>query len=144
MPDILRVFFVLVVPFLFAILPWFALRQAVGVQNYDFSFSRALEMNLFEFMNVIKSSVRECVRGLFFNWRTNFIFWLCMPAIAVFFFGKEKRKAEDVYYICFGLSFIFLICFSFIFSMRPLDWHLRSMSRVLLLPQIFIFLSAVR
>jgi hypothetical protein len=142
--DILRAFFVLVLPLLFAVLPWLALKWAVGIKSYDFSFSRLAEMDLPEFMNVIKSSVKEVGTVLFFNWRTNFVFCFCLPVILVFFIGKGKKEAGTFYCICLGLLYIFLIYFSFVFSTRPLPWHLRSAARVLLVPQFIIAIAALK
>jgi hypothetical protein len=142
--ELLKRFLTLAVPFFLLLIPSAAQRYFFGAENYDFALSRIGNMDSLEIIKVFLTSVSEMLKNLFFDTRANLIFSFLIPFAIILLLRKERKgRSGASYCILLALIYIFIIVGSFIFSMRPISWHIRSLPRIMLMPELIISFAVI-
>jgi hypothetical protein len=141
--ETLKTFSTLVFPFCLLLIPLAAQKYFFGAENYDFALSQIENMNLSEIIKVFLMSASETLEVLFFDTRANLIFSFLIPFTIILLVKNRKRSRGASYCILLALIYIFIIAGSFIFSTRSISWHIRSLSRIMLIPEFIMSLAVI-
>lgn len=141
--KIFKAFLTLVFPFWLLLVPLAIQRYFFGAENYDFALSQTGKMNSSEFIRVFLMSASKTFENLFFDIRANLVFAFLIPPSIILLIKGGKRRCGSTYCFLLASIYISVIAGSFIFSMRPLLWHINSLSRVMLIPELIILLGVI-
>jgi hypothetical protein len=132
----------LAIPALIFILPWLAVKMLGGLELRDFLIrSAVLSGNLGEYQLIAKYFMRVLFSDIMYS---NGI-WILFFVMALANWKQAAVRSELKFIL---LLIAFLLCFYFVlffFSVRPLEWHLRSACpRIILVPMFLALLFIAR
>ena len=143
--SICRVVVVVLISGIFLIVPWMLFRYFLDVPVGDFSIIEKMRTIYNEGFvasgsyGVLKMSVKKFIDAMFVDLTISCGVWYFL-ATALIILRKQLLQKEVVFLILMIFVPIAIFAASFIFSTRPLGWHMDAIPRLLLIPTLFSWL----
>ena len=120
------------------ILPWQLFKYYMDIPTRDFAVTGKI-FSLPDSYAILKAAVSKFSRVMFLEIDKNCGIWYAFILILVLF-RKKLLRHEHIFLMLMIFISIVIFAISFIFSTRPLDWHMESISRILIIPTMLAWL----
>lgn len=124
----------MITPALIFILPWFLFRSLLNIPTIDFNFGKIIDINQWFFLPNIKEIARVFLKKMFLEIRYSCGVWILL-AFTTIVHAPQLARRRASRFLAIAIAIIILVYFAvFLFSTKRLDWHLRIVPRILLVP----------
>lgn len=124
----------MITPALIFILPWLLFRSLLNIPTTDFDFGKITDINQWFFLPNIKEIVRAFLEKMFLEIRYSCGVWILL-AFTTITNARQLARRRTLSFLAVAITIIILVYFAtFLFSTKRLDWHLRAVPRILLVP----------
>lgn len=141
--SILLMYYEALFPLLVFLFPWLIFRYILEIRTYDFDFSQPYQLGLHKMLERLNQATIQAINYMFINFKDNCGIWYLFIAC---FFTQTRLILKNNglrFLITFCVSIITVLIFVYLFSVRPLEWHLWAMQRTLLIPTTIAWIIVV-
>ncbi len=116
------------------ILPWQLYKHYMGIGVYDFELGAGISRNILETWNVEKEILKAFGSTMFMRPWIHCGVWYLFGLVLIWKRGSIFKSKERLFLFLLCVLFVSAVAGGYLFSVRRLDWHLRVLPRILILP----------
>lgn len=128
------------IPAILLILPWAFFKYYINIPMRDFNLSQIFITQWTITLNTLILSSRKFLSNIFIELKNSSGLWYIIIFSILFRFKSIYKRIDYLFILWISIFTCILFALSFAFSIRPLEWHMDAIERLLLSPIIILLI----
>jgi hypothetical protein len=119
------------------IVPWRLFAWSIGAEAWDYDLHKPLEVGMSKNIHTLTATWTHFGKIAFVNFTDYGMVWCLLPVLLLVRWRRVVEDRRIIFLLMWMMGLLLVFTSVFLFSTRPLEWHLLALNRLIMLPTLF-------